>query len=712
MSLFAFFSLTTPAMLGGLALLALPILAHVLNRHSRRRVVFPTIRLLRQAVASQSRLFRLRRWILLALRCLMVALIVAAFARPVWFDATAAQSSANDRTNSVVLLLDGSASTAQSTGGVTAFHTLRSRTNQTLDTLVTGTDFANIVLATARPQAVLPRLTRNLPALRDELSRLNPTFERADLPQAIALAGESLREFGGQRRLVILSDLQQSNWDDVLQQADLAKLLPGGTKVTIVVPVGVEVENIGLSQPRYFPSQPLADQPVQLLVRAANYSNKPKQVRTMLQLDGQPAGEQTVTLAAGEQRDVAFDSVLVTVGGHLVEFSTTEDALPVDDHAYLVFKTVNRLPVLVVSDDNPSESGSATYFLVRALAPHNDAHDRFDVRHLTTAQITPAELSTAMAVFVGYVSELNPATAGMLRQYVEDGGGVMIFCGEGAVVRNLQVLDASAGDGGILPWQPGPARNSGLGNDALRITGGKWQSRLLTDFDEQSQISMAQIRFQRTWTVGALRPEAQVLLTFSDDSPALGLRQVGLGQLLLANFSPALETSDLAKYGSFVALVQSLAKQLRPAASTLKPSFAGESYRHSETISEVAQVGSVTLLGPGRKELSFTTSVDSGRLLLDIPRTDNPGFHEFYRGKERLVAMAVNVDPRESDPRRTDQTKLSSHFEKTGVVSEIQTAEGWSPLLSPGGQPVWGSCVAAAMCVVAMELLLVGLWRR
>ena len=54
----------------------------------------------------------------------------------------------------------------------------------------------------------------------------------------------------------------------------------------------------------------------------------------------------------------------------------------------------------------------------------------------------------------------------------------------------------------------------------------------------------------------AVRPDAQVLLTFSDGSPALGLRNTGLGQCLLANFSPALETSDLAKYGAFVALAQ------------------------------------------------------------------------------------------------------------------------------------------------------------
>ena len=74
---------STPWMFAGLLLLSLPIAAHLLHRHARVQLLFPTIRLLSASLASQSRLFKLRRWILLALRCLMVALIVGAFTRPV-----------------------------------------------------------------------------------------------------------------------------------------------------------------------------------------------------------------------------------------------------------------------------------------------------------------------------------------------------------------------------------------------------------------------------------------------------------------------------------------------------------------------------------------------------------------------------------------------------------------------------------------------------
>src|SRR5580704_2121687 len=202
--LLAFLELTTPALLGGLALLSLPIVAHLLNRRSRHAIVFPTIQLLRASVATQSWFYRLRRWILLLLRCLAVAMIVFAFCRPVWLDARTKRADAG-KGAAVVLLIDTSASTAQRAEEVGVMSELRATGIRTLDSLRVGTDVANVVLATAHPRAVYPKLSANVPGLRDELSRLEPTFYRADLLQAIALAGQLLTAHDGERRLVVLS---------------------------------------------------------------------------------------------------------------------------------------------------------------------------------------------------------------------------------------------------------------------------------------------------------------------------------------------------------------------------------------------------------------------------------------------------------------------------------------------------------------------------
>src|SRR5688572_3290908 len=106
----AFIQLTTPVLLTGLLLASLPVIAHLLQRHSTRRIVFPTIALLVAAAATQSRFHRLKRWLLLLLRMAAVACIVLAFTRPVWLDVSSSEAGANEQPAGVVLLVDRSAS--------------------------------------------------------------------------------------------------------------------------------------------------------------------------------------------------------------------------------------------------------------------------------------------------------------------------------------------------------------------------------------------------------------------------------------------------------------------------------------------------------------------------------------------------------------------------------------------------------------------------
>ncbi len=164
--------------------------------------------------------------ILLCLRCLAVAMLVLAFCRPVWLDART-KSSAAGKGAAVVLLIDTSASTAQRAEEVSVIGELRAAGIRTLDSLRVGTDVANVVLASARPHAVFPNLSANVPGLREELSRLEATFDRGDLLQGLTLAGQLLAAHDGQRRLVILSDLQRTNWQEVAQGR------PGGHAVAI-----------------------------------------------------------------------------------------------------------------------------------------------------------------------------------------------------------------------------------------------------------------------------------------------------------------------------------------------------------------------------------------------------------------------------------------------------------------------------------------------
>ena len=69
-------------MLAGLGLIAIPILIHLLNRRQPKRLDWAAMRFLAASMAARSRRLILEEVVLLALRCLLVALIVLAMARP------------------------------------------------------------------------------------------------------------------------------------------------------------------------------------------------------------------------------------------------------------------------------------------------------------------------------------------------------------------------------------------------------------------------------------------------------------------------------------------------------------------------------------------------------------------------------------------------------------------------------------------------------
>ncbi len=227
MTILAYISFALPAMWAGLALIGFPIAAHLLNRHARTRHFFPTLQLLQLAVAEQARQMKLRRWLLLVLRCVLIAALVAAFAQPVWRKNQAAAIAAGQG-NGVVLVMDASASMRVAQSGAPRWEIAQGIADRILADLRGGLDVADIVLADAQPDAVFRELSPNLPALRQELKQYSATWERADAVAAVRLAGQLLRDHRGPKRLVILSDLQRTSWLTIVEQR-LSENLPAGT---------------------------------------------------------------------------------------------------------------------------------------------------------------------------------------------------------------------------------------------------------------------------------------------------------------------------------------------------------------------------------------------------------------------------------------------------------------------------------------------------
>src|SRR5215212_10303416 len=95
-----------PAFFAGLAAIAVPVIIHLIHRERKVVVEFPSLMFLQRIPYRSVRRQKLRHLLLLLMRSLALALLVAAFARPFFERRRAAITSTGAR--EVVVLLDRS----------------------------------------------------------------------------------------------------------------------------------------------------------------------------------------------------------------------------------------------------------------------------------------------------------------------------------------------------------------------------------------------------------------------------------------------------------------------------------------------------------------------------------------------------------------------------------------------------------------------------
>src|ERR1041385_1430375 len=129
-------SFLNPIMLGALAAVSVPIIIHLLNRRKFQKVVWAAMRFLNISVEQNQRRMRIEDLILLALRCLLLALLALALARPALKTASGDFFGQSKVTGAIIL--DNSSSMGMSDGTMTRFEKAKKAAEQALETMPAG----------------------------------------------------------------------------------------------------------------------------------------------------------------------------------------------------------------------------------------------------------------------------------------------------------------------------------------------------------------------------------------------------------------------------------------------------------------------------------------------------------------------------------------------------------------------------------------------
>lgn len=548
-----------PLALMAAALVAAPILLHLIDQRKVPLLDFPALRFLRQAQKRLRKQSRIRdRWLLLA-RILGLLLLVLAAAAPLatWEEEIPAGA---ELSPNVVFLLDKSLSMGYETSpGEPLFDLARERLETVLSSLPDESRVGLIAFDRA-PDDLVGGLIPDRRRVARAAQTAELGFGETDLRAAVLAGVRALLatpEGGGD--LYLLTDLTDASLPGD-QPIELPEQLEGRVRLVI---------------PRLFEGPRWNRSVTGVTVSGGAVDDAPVVITGRVRAEGIPGDEASLSLTIGDadpEGDEAQATGYVDLPGEGVAdkaftlpgdvdhsglgiLKLSPDPLPADNPWYFRVNLRRQLRVLVIDGDSGANlTGGESYFLERALSPATGAQSRITPVVTGPGAAPQQDLSDYAVIFLLNVADPAPLAA-RLRAFVEAGGGLFIAAGDNVsperynrALRDL--LPASLGETiAAAPDVTGEAAPTlgypPVGHPVFRV------------FREAGAAVFGTTHFYRMIpTSPNLKEGAEVLLKLSTGLPALLGRRAGEGRVMF--FSSTLDRgwSDLPLKSIFLPFIQ------------------------------------------------------------------------------------------------------------------------------------------------------------
>lgn len=438
---------TSPLLLWALPLAAAPLLLHLIARRRAARVPFSDLTFLRKIYARSRPLTRLRQWLLVAVRCLILFCLVLSYAGPMLRAQGGAEGQGGVSGLDLVLLLDVSYSMGYQERGKSRFQAARLEAESLLRNLkptdrVSLIPFSDRVELQGKINWAPPR--QGLEAL----ARVAPGFRGTDYAPALKAAAELLSGDSRRRRAVlVLSDGARHGFrgpPPVLER-DIAWL--------------------GLQWPPARNAAVNAAGPS----RQSNARRPELSVRTQGAASGSPldlwlsdrrvqssALKPTMTLAlppAQEPSEPAWSG----------RVALRPDALSADDAYYFSFRHPAR-PRLLCLYGNPEffKAPGGGYFLREVFGGAKESLLEYECDFLELGRFNEARLSDYNAVILADFKDIPAGAASELDRFVRRGGGLWVIPGARTDAEALSPMNSwLPAQFGALVWGEGAGLKPG-----------------------------------------------------------------------------------------------------------------------------------------------------------------------------------------------------------------------------------------------------------
>lgn len=663
-------TLLHPLLLAGAGLIVVPIVLHLIMRQQPKHLEFPALRFIRKREDANRRRLRVRHWLLLLLRCAVVALLAAALARP----SIRASGMLGDQEAPVAaaLVFDTNPRLDYRHQNRTRLQTAQETALWLLSKLPLESEVAAIDSRTGSAAFAV-----DLGAARQRIKNLSTSPVALPLStvveDALRLVAQSEKP---RKEVYVFTDLSRSTWSSSSTQGLQKRLRELHDVGVYVIDVGVnEPVNFALAEVRLSGQMLSRNSPLRIAADIACFGPGGERAVELYMLDPttrvpSKRSQETVSLGSGDTQSIEFRVGGLGEGIHQGYLKIVgEDALACDDMRFFTVQVKPAWRVLIAAPDKPADYA---LFLSEALAPYAirlKGEAAFECDVVSLGELAKRTLSEYQAVCILDPTPLASDTWQQLGRYASEGGGVGIFLG-----HNAHPVDSynQAAAQELLPgtlvrqWRAGD-RDVYLAPESL-------EHPLLSKFRSlESSIPWDAFPVFRHWELGKLADGVGIVMPFSNNEAALLEKPVGKGRVLtmttpISDPASRSDTWNVLPTGDepwpFVMLANEMLYYLVGSREVRLNYLAGETAMLPLTVEQYRPAFSVK--PPSGDGLNYP--VDEKQRALVVSTTDVPGNYRAEAGGEEggvRLGFSVNLAGDVSQLERVKPDELKAVFGET-----------------------------------------------
>ncbi|MCM8539433.1 MAG: BatA domain-containing protein [Lentisphaeraceae bacterium] len=401
-------SFAAPLLLAGLAAIAVPVILHLMAREVPKTVHFPTLRFITRDKLETHSKRGIRDLLLLLLRCLIIAGIVLAFAKP-FIEKTPVDVAAAEK--QTVVVIDASASMNRPN----VLQIIKDR----LDAEIGAGEAVSLLVSAQGIAAKYSFASKD--EFLNNLSQVKMTDMEGHHETALNEAASLFSEQAKVKKLILVSDFQQNDWT-FTQMPQIDKTV----EVEFIKAFENFPANVSLTVDRV--RRLKKGQLIQAQALLTNYNSEKKEIELKMS-SGRKSITEKVELAGLEKRRIIL--TLENPDSDKAVVSINEDEFTLDDRYHVWIGDQAPIPVMIPED---GENKSLDYiFVQKALEAVKAGDATFRVSTAESELFSSVDLDDARVLVLNDSAfKIRSEEYEGIKAFVEKGGLLLAAPGEKA----------------------------------------------------------------------------------------------------------------------------------------------------------------------------------------------------------------------------------------------------------------------------------------